>query len=111
MTAHVELVELGTPEDLAREAALRFVEVGQAAIAARGTFSVALSGGSTPRAMYARLAVRPLCDRLDWTRVQVFFSDERFVPPESEESNFHAAKVNLFDHVPLAEDHIHPYET
>ncbi len=111
MTLQVELVELGTPDDLAREASLRFVETAQAAIAAHGAFSVALSGGSTPRAMYTRLAARPLRDRLDWSRVQVFFSDERFVPPDSPESNFHTAKVNLFDHVPIPEEHIHAYKT
>ena len=111
MTAQVELVELGTPDDLAREAALRFVEAGRTAIAKHGTFSVALSGGSTPRAMYARLAASPLCNRLDWSLVQVFFSDERFVPPDSEESNFRTAKVNLFDHVPIPVDQIHLYKT
>ncbi|HEY8685014.1 MAG TPA: 6-phosphogluconolactonase [Chloroflexota bacterium] len=111
MTVQIELVELGTPDDLAREAAHRFVEIGAAAIAAHGSFCVALSGGSTPQSMYARLAVAPLRDRLDWSRVQVFFSDERFVPPDSEESNYHTAKVNLIAQVPIPGDHVHRYAT
>jgi 6-phosphogluconolactonase len=111
MTVQIELVELGTPDDLAREAAHRFVEMGEASIAARGSFSVALSGGSTPRAMYARLAAPPLSDRLDWSRIHLFFSDERFVPPDSEESNYHTARENLIAHVPISADHVHPYTT
>jgi 6-phosphogluconolactonase len=111
MTVQIEVVELGTPDELAREAARRFVDIGQAAIAARGSFSVALSGGSTPRAMYAKLATAPLRDYLEWSRVQLFFSDERFVSPDSEESNYHSAKVALIDQVPLPKDHVHPYQT
>jgi 6-phosphogluconolactonase len=111
MSVQIELVELGTPDDLAREAALRFVEMGEASIAARGSFAVALSGGSTPRSMYARLAAKPLSDRLDWSRVHLFFSDERFVPPDSEESNYHSASEYLITHVPISAEHVHPYAT
>jgi 6-phosphogluconolactonase len=111
MTEQLEVVELGFPDDLAREAARRFIEIGQEATAARGSFSVALSGGNTPRAMYARLVAPPLRDYLDWTKVHIFFSDERFVPPDSEESNYHTARENLLTHVSIPDGQVHPYST
>jgi 6-phosphogluconolactonase len=111
MTVQLEVVELGSPDDLAREAARRLVEIGQEAMAIRDSFSVALSGGSTPRAMYARLAAPPLRDYLDWTKVHIFFSDERFVPPDSDESNYRTARENLLTRVTILEDHVHPYST
>lgn len=111
MSVKPEVIQLGTPEELAGEAARRFVAIGRQAIVTHGSFSVALSGGSTPRAMYARLALPPLRDSLDWTNVHLFFSDERFVPPDSEESNYHTARENLIAHVPIQAAHVHPYAT
>ena len=61
------------------------------AIAARGSFAVALSGGNTPKPVYQRLASAAI----DWTRVHVFFSDERCVPPQDTRSNCHMARVAL----------------
>jgi 6-phosphogluconolactonase len=111
MSVQLEVVELGSIDDLGREAARRFVELGQDAISSYGEFSVALSGGSTPRAMYARLAAPPLRDYLNWNNVQLFFSDERFVPPDSDESNYHTAREHLIAHVPIPEKNVHPYAT
>jgi 6-phosphogluconolactonase len=111
LSLQLEVIELDSPDDLAREAAHRLVEIGQDAVAARGYFSVALSGGSTPRAMYAQLAEPPLRDYLDWSKVDIFFSDERFVPPDSEESNYHTAKENLVAQVPISGGRVHPYST
>lgn len=106
-----EVIRVETPDELAETAAGRFVALGRAAIEQRGIFSVALSGGSTPRALYQQLAGGLWNDALDWSRVQVYFSDERFVPPDSSESNYHTAREFLFDHVPLAADNIHAYRT
>jgi 6-phosphogluconolactonase len=111
MSGELEVVELGSADDVGREAARRFAEMGQEAIGSRGQFWVALSGGSTPRAMYARLAAPPLRDYLDWSKVHLFFSDERFVPPDSEESNYHTARENLIVRVPISEKQVHPYAT
>ena len=99
------------PPDLADAAAERFVALAQAAVAQRGRFAVALSGGSTPRALYERLARAPLSDQVDWPRVQVFWSDERFVPPDDAESCFRMAREALLDHVPVAADQIFPVPT
>ena len=73
------------------------------AIAKRGAFSIALSGGNTPKPIYERLAGKPL----DWRRVHVFFGDERCVPPEDTRSNYHMAKATLFDRVAIPPGNIH----
>ena len=77
------------------------------AIAERGRFVIALSGGSTPRPIYARLSSADYRDRIDWSKVHVFFSDERCVPPDDSRSNYRMAREALLDHVALPADHIH----
>ncbi|MGA9850831.1 MAG: 6-phosphogluconolactonase [Roseiarcus sp.] len=67
------------------------------AIAARGRFTIALSGGNTPKPAYERLA----SISLDWSRVHVVFGDERCVPPDDPRSNYHMAKAALLDRVPI----------
>jgi 6-phosphogluconolactonase len=71
------------PDAVASDAAERFLALAQAAIAERGRFVVALAGGSTPERLYKILATR----ELDWEKVTVFFSDDRFVSPASRFSN------------------------
>lgn len=83
------------------------IAVGTAAIAARGRFLIALSGGSTPRSLYTRLASPDCADRLDWSRVQVLFGDERAVPPTHADSNFAMADQTLFTPLRLAPAQIH----
>ena len=78
-----------------------------ASIAARDRFTIALSGGGTPRPIYARLAVADHAGRIDWTKVHVFFSDERCVPPGDSRSNYRMAREALLDHVPLPDGNIH----
>jgi 6-phosphogluconolactonase len=92
---------------LARAAAEQFVELARAAILARGRFTVALSGGSTPRRMYQYLAATPLRDRVDWSRVEVFWGDERGVPPDHPDSNFAMASAALLDRVPIPRHVVH----
>lgn len=93
-----------TPDDLAQAAARAFAENAERAIAERGRFTVALAGGSTPRATYGILA-RDYPDAMDWPRVHVFFGDERTVPPDHEDSNYRMAKEALLDHVPAGSVH------
>jgi 6-phosphogluconolactonase len=76
-------------------------------IAARGCFTIALSGGSTPRPVFARLAASDCADRIDWRQVHVFFSDERCVPPDDAASNYRMAREALLDHVPLPPGNVH----
>ena len=77
------------------------------AVAERGRFAIALSGGSTPRPIYARLATGAYAERIDWTRVHIFFGDERCVPPDDSRSNYRMAREALLDHVPLPPGNIH----
>jgi 6-phosphogluconolactonase len=92
---------------LARAAAERFVAVAEQAIAERGQFVVALSGGSTPRATYERLAGEPLAARMEWSRVDVFWADERCVPPDHPDSNYRMARGALLDSVPIPAGNVH----
>lgn len=72
-----------------------------------GRCSVALAGGSTPRPVYALLASPPYADRIDWSAVDIFFSDERCVPPDDKASNYRMAWTALLAKVPLEPDSIH----
>lgn len=95
------------PAALAEEAARRFVASARAAIDARGRFIVALSGGSTPKALLALLAAAPYRDEVDWGRVHVGWGDERCVPPDDEQSNFRMARLALLDHVPIPHEQVY----
>lgn len=87
-----------TPEELAAAAARGFVTRARAAISDRGRFAVVLAGGSTPKTTYEILA-RDYADGLDWSRVHVFFGDERTVHPEHEDSNYRMVREALLAHV------------
>src|SRR3569623_855268 len=91
-------------------AAPRWAQRAEAAIMARGKFHVALSGGSTPRALYRRLANPEFANRVAWDRVHIYFGDERAVPPDHPDSNYRMAKEALFDHVPIPPTQIHRIE-
>jgi len=81
-------------------------EIAAASLVARGRVTLALAGGSTPRGLYQRLA-GAWRDRLDWTRVHVFWGDERCVPPTHADSNYRLARESLLDHVPVPSTQIH----
>lgn len=88
-------------------AAELFVTVVQEAIAARGRADIALTGGSTPRPLYQLLATPSYAGRIDWTRTQIWFGDDRCVGPDDERSNFGMARDALLSHVPLPTGNIH----
>ncbi len=92
---------LDDPDALADAAAELVADAATEAVAARGRFTIALAGGLTPVATYARLAVPPYCDRVDWGRTWAFFGDERAVPPEHPESNYRMAQETLLAKVPI----------
>jgi 6-phosphogluconolactonase len=94
-------------ESVARAAAGRFTEIADDAVRARGRFSVALSGGSTPRRIYELLAGEELAARVDWSKTHAFFGDERCVPPDDEASNYRAASESLLARVPLPAENVH----
>ena len=88
-------------DTLADAAARLTADVAAAAIDARGRFMWALAGGETPRATYARLALPPFRERVDWRRTWVFFGDERAVPPDHAGSNYRMAHETLLSRVPI----------
>jgi 6-phosphogluconolactonase len=94
---------------LVRMAAEEVVSRATAAIAARGRFRIALSGGSTPRGLYALLAdpAAPFRGRVPWGATHVFFGDERHVPPDHPESNYGMAREALLDRVPIPEENVY----
>ncbi|MBV8855811.1 MAG: 6-phosphogluconolactonase [Acidobacteria bacterium] len=97
-------------ESLARAAAARVAELARESIDARGLFTVALSGGSTPRRVYQLLAGGEFGEGIDWPNVHVFFGDERMVPPDSAESNYRMASEALLSHVPIPPENVHRIE-
>jgi 6-phosphogluconolactonase len=90
---------------LAREAAERFVA--EAAASEGPRFDVVLTGGSTAPAVYRILAGEPFASRIDWSRVHVWWTDERCVPPDDPRSNYGAARDALLDRVPIPCEQIH----
>lgn len=90
---------------LARVAAQEFHRLAEAAVQERGRFSVALSGGNTPRAVYSLLASEH--KQLPWDSIHIFFGDERHVPPDHPDSNFRMASESLLSKVPIPEKNIH----
>ncbi len=81
------------------------------ALAERGRFRVALSGGSTPWRAYQMLAAPERSSRIDWNRVDVFWGDERYVPADHPESNFRRTRETLLQRVPLPESNIYRVKT
>jgi 6-phosphogluconolactonase len=98
---------LSGPQALAATTAERFIALTQDAVDASGRCSIALSGGSTPRGLYEALAAPGIADRVPWDGLRIFWGDERCVPPEDGDSNFHAASEALLDHVSLRPGHVH----
>jgi 6-phosphogluconolactonase len=93
-----------TPQDLAEAVAKSFVEQANVAIGESGRFAVALAGGSTPKRAYEVLAEAHRSN-LDWSKVHVFFGDERTVPPDHENSNYRMAHQALLSRVPAGSVH------
>jgi len=83
-----------------------FVKAACEAIAARNVFTVALSGGSTPKAIFQLLTSPLFRDRIDWNKVKLFWSDERAVSPDSPDSNYHMAMEAGFATIPIPPENI-----
>ena len=120
---HAELMIYRDAEELAAAAAERISRVAAESIAARGRFTLCLTGGSTPRRTYELLGqqsgssgsgcaegnVGPQAEieTFDiWSRSFLFFGDERFVPPEDDRSNYKMVRDSLLQTAPVAPDHV-----
>jgi 6-phosphogluconolactonase len=103
-----EVVVLDDLEAVARAAADRIAQIAREAVEARGRFTIALSGGSTPRVLLALLAREPYRSKVAWEKAEVFWGDERCVPPTHADSNYRMAKETLLDAVPIPLPRVHP---
>jgi 6-phosphogluconolactonase len=100
------------PAALARRAAQYFVEMTGEAVAAHGRARIAISGGSTPKAAFELLAdpAQPWRNRMPWQALDLYWVDERSVPPGHPDSNYRMTREALLDHVPLRPGQIHRIE-
>jgi 6-phosphogluconolactonase len=96
-------------EGVADYAVTKWIELSSQAIADKGSFSAALSGGKTPVEFYKRLAASK--DILSWDRTYIFFVDERLVPPSHNESNYGLIKEHLLSHVKISDENVHRIQT
>src|SRR5918911_3446506 len=96
----------GDLEAMSQALAAEIARAATDAVAARGRFTIALSGGSTPRRLYQLLAAE-YRDQVPWHAVHVFFGDERCVRPTHVESNYGTARFELLSRVPIPADQVH----
>jgi 6-phosphogluconolactonase len=101
-----------TPAEVAQQAAEMFADSVVRAVQARGIARVAISGGSTPKAVFELLAnpTAPFLTTIPWAKLQLFWVDERCVPPDNKESNYLMTKIAMLDEVPLPPENIHRME-
>lgn len=105
-----EIKKFADLDELSRSAAKNIFEEMKKAVARDGRFSIALSGGHTPAALYHILAT-VYYDLINWDLTHVYFGDERFVSHADPRSNFKMAKDVLLSLIPLPEGNIHPIPT
>lgn len=100
MSSQPQVRIFGSPQELFHASAEDFCAHGERAIRERGKFTVALSGGSTPRGLHQELVTK-FASRLPWDKVFFFWGDERHVPPDSSDSNYRMANETLLSKLPV----------
>lgn len=98
-------------EELVAAAAELLIATAEESVADSGRFVLALSGGSTPKALYRALAAPPLRDRVPWQQTTVLWGDERYVASTDADSNQRMARESLLDHLDLAVSQVLPFPT
>lgn len=111
MPVRREIIVCQDVDELSLQAAERFACLAAEAVQTNGIFRVALAGGCTPRSLYERLAGEPYRSIIAWKRIEIFWGDERWVPPDHPESNRRLAWETLLAHLPVPAGHIHPMRT
>jgi len=104
----MKIIITESPAELAHKGAGLFRKIAVKSVSKRGHFAVAVSGGSTPRAMHSLLARQPFLSEVPWDKTHIFWVDDRCVPYDNPASNFGAAKSDLLNKVPIPKDHVHP---
>ncbi|MDP6924019.1 MAG: 6-phosphogluconolactonase [Candidatus Scalindua sp.] len=85
----------------------RIADCMELAIQKNGLCSMALSGGKTPGGIFSLLASNPYRDRLDWSKLHLFWGDERMVPPDHQDSNYRLVQETLLDHIKIPDENVH----
>ena len=111
MTAKYNIEVASDAEDLAQRTVQLFIAAAREAIDSRGTFYTAISGGHTPARFFRLLANTPEAASLPWDQIHVFWVDERYVPPESEASNYKLAADTFLDSVSIPPANVHRIPT
>jgi 6-phosphogluconolactonase len=106
MAGNREIIVCQNQEDIFKRAADLFVKLANERIDSQGRFSVALSGGSTPRGMFALLASDDYRSRVDWSKVHLFWGDERSVAPDHKDSNYRMANEAMISKVPVPPENV-----
>ena len=101
-----ELVVPGNEEETIQFCTDHFIELANEAIKERGVFTVALSGGTTPKAIFELLSHPANATKIDWSKVKIFWSDERAVKPDHPDSNYHMAWTAGLKDLPINPDNI-----
>ena len=104
----IRIVE--NPDELAHAAADEFEQLANEAVKNQGSFNVALSGGSTPKAMFDLLSKEPYKDTIPWSKIHLFWGDERHVPPDDEDSNYRMTEEHLLSKVSIPPENVHRIE-
>src|SRR5580692_7748248 len=99
--------------ELCRAAAEHFLETAQAAVASRGKARIAISGGSTPKRTFELLAnpSAPFLKAMPWEQIEIYWVDERCVPPDDKDSNYRMTRESLLEKVPLKPEHVFRIES
>jgi len=105
-TSHARVRVYQSPKELALKAARLFARLADQYVIGCGKFTVALSGGSTPKAMFSLLAAEPFLNTVPWTSIYFFWGDERCVPPDHPDSNYRMASETLLSKVPVPPENI-----
>jgi 6-phosphogluconolactonase len=108
---NAKIIVAKEPSELFERAARLISESANAAVQAGGQFSIALSGGSTPKALFELLASDRWNPRIPWEHTQAFWGDERYVPHDDTRSNYRMAREALLEKVPILTQNIHPIPT
>ncbi|MGH1517933.1 6-phosphogluconolactonase [Chryseobacterium sp. JK1] len=104
----MDITIFNTLDTLYKKAADTFVELSEKSIQKHGKFTVALSGGSSPKVIFSLLATPEYAGKIDWSKVYFFWVDERWVSLDDEKSNFKMTLHTLLDKVPVNKDQVFP---
>lgn len=108
MDTGIHVAVADTPGELTLKALQLFLRTAKETLEKKDRFTVAISGGSTPRPLYKKMGEEPWCSEIPWERTHIFWVDERCVPPFDPASNYGAAKSDFLDRIPIPPGQIHP---